>query len=196
MSPRHLSILAVFLASAPVLHAVRPRPVEADATATADAPVKAGAKAETKADASAKSEPAPPYELKNRSAFTIPANTTRPPFWPIGWVKRVVGAPVQFQEVPVAPKVLLDEKSFTVTSILVSSGTTPSLAVINHRAYSEGEFIRMPKTPGAPPLRIRVQRIVDGVVTLQNGGQTLTIPLQRMELSNKRPEELLLDPDR
>ena len=41
-----------------------------------------------------------------------------------------------------------------------------------------------------------LQRITDGVVTLQNSSQTLIIPLQRMELSNKRPEELLLDPDR
>ncbi len=186
MNPRHLSFLAVFLACVPLLHAVRPPPADPDVQ------VKAGAKAE----ASAKLEPAPPYQLKNRSAFTVAANTSRAPFWPIGWAKRVVGAPVQVQEVQVAPKVLLDEKSFTLTSILLNTGTTPSLAVLNHRAYSEGEFVRMPKTPGVPPLRIRVQRITDGAVTLQNGTQTLIIPLQRLELSNKRPEEALLDPDR
>ena len=189
MSPRHLSFLAVFLACAPVLHAVRPPPVDNDAE-----PVKANAPA--KADAPAATGPVPPYELKNRSAFTVSVNTSRAPFWPIGWVKRVVGAPVQVQEVQVAPKVLLDEKSFTVTSILLSTGTTPSLAVINHRAYSEGEFMRMPKTPGVPPLRIRVQRITDGVVTLQNGSQTLVVSLQRMELNTRRPDEQLLDADR
>ena len=193
MSPRHLSFLAAFLMCAPVLHAVRPPPAADDAPAKGGAPAKAGAKADT----SANTGPVPPYELKNRSAFTVSTEVhPRAPFWPIGWVKHVAGAPVQVQEAPVEPKVLLDEKSFTVTSILLSTGTTPSLAVINHRAYGEGEFIRMPKTPGVPPLRIRVQRITDGVVTLQNGTQTLTVPLQRMELSNKRPEEQFLDPDR
>jgi len=197
MSLRPLSFLAAFLACAPLLHAVRPKPGDNDgAVPIATAKAGATADASAKPDPSAKQEPVPPYELKNHSAFAVPPDTSRAPFWPIGWVKHVVGAPVQVQEVMVAPKVLLDEKSFTLTSILVSSGTTPSLAVINHRAYSEGEFIRMPKTPGVPPLRIRVQRIIDGLVTLQNGSQTLNIPLQRMELNTKRPEELLLDADR
>ena len=56
----------------------------------------------------------------------------------------------------------LDGKAFRVTSILISTGATPSLAVINGRAYSEGEFVRMPRTPGTAPVRVRVQRINDG----------------------------------
>jgi hypothetical protein len=134
-----------------------------------------------------------PYELKNRSSFSDGGANSRAPFWPIGWVKR--SGPTHAPVVAV-PRVLLDEKSFKVTSILLGSGTTPSLAVINGRAYSEGEFLRMPKGSPMPPLRVRVQRINDGTVILQNADQTLVASLVRPELSNKRPEELVLDPDR
>ena len=137
----------------------------------------------------------PPYELKNRSAFIAPSEVPRAPFWPIGWVKRQAAAPNQ----PLAPEPVattLDEKFFKVTSILLNTGTTPSLAVINQRAYSEGEFIRMPKTPGVAPVRVRVMRITDGAVTLQHADQVFIAQLQRPELLDKKPEELLLDPNR
>jgi len=147
------------------------------------------------ADDAATTEVIPPYELKNHSTFAKPADISRVPFWPIGWVKRVAGAPVA-AVVPVAAPVLLDGKNFRVTSILIGTGSTPSLAVINQRAYSEGEFIRMRKAPGVAPVRIRVQRINDGTVILQNGDQLMVAPLVRPELSSKRPDEQLLDPDR
>lgn len=154
-------------------------------------------KPETVAVAAAKSEPLPHYELKKRSSFAVNGEVVRAPFWPIGWVKRQAGAPVQSAEVAaVETRVALDEKSFKVTSILLGSGSAPSLAVINGRAYSEGEFIRMPKGGTTPPVRIRVQRINDGHVILQNAAQTMVATLQRPELSTKRAEELLLDPDR
>ncbi len=54
----------------------------------------------------------------------------------------------------------------------------------------------MPKVGTAPPVRVRVQRINDGTVILQNADQTMVASLVRPELSNKRSEELLLDPDR
>ncbi len=53
----------------------------------------------------------------------------------------------------------------------------------------------MPKTPGVAPIRIRVQRINDGTVILQNGEQVLVAILARPELNSPRPEQLL-DPDR
>lgn len=149
-----------------------------------------------------KTEAVAPYELKNRSQFGSVSPETRAPFWPIGWVKRAKQSPLATQA-PVVPVAVvhLDEKAFKVTSILIGSGTTPSLAVINGRAYSEGEFLRMPKVagPGGAPLpavRVRVQRINDGTVILQNADQTLVASLSRPELSNKKSEELLLDPDR
>lgn len=138
----------------------------------------------------------PPYQLKNRSAFTVAPEVTRAPFWPIGWVKRSVGAPAQVQEAAPVAKVMLDEKSFKVTSILLGTGTTPSLAVINGRAYSEGEFLRMPKGTAVAGVKVRVQRIHDGQVVLQNADQIVVATLQRPELSTKRTEETLLDPDR
>jgi hypothetical protein len=137
----------------------------------------------------------PPYELKKRSAFVEVSPNARAPFWPIGWVKRnavVVAQP----QAAAAPRAQLDASAFKVTSILVGSGTTPSLAVINGRAYSEGEFLRMPKGGTMPQARIRVQRINDGTVILQNADQTLVASLHRTEIQSKRTEELLLDPDR
>lgn len=146
--------------------------------------------------APASADPAPPYELKNRSAFIRVEENARAPFWPIGWVKRKVGTAADAQAAPATPRVQLDEKSFKVTSILLGSGSTPSLAVINGRAYSEGEFLRFPKGSARPPARIRVQRISDGHVVLQYAEHTLVAALQRPELSERKAEELLLDPDR
>ena len=181
MSPRLFSIAAALVCGAAVLHAADPAPAKpAD---PAPAPDKAA-------------DPVEPYVLKKRSEFAATADAdARAPFWPIGWKKRKPGVVQASQAVPVAAPVVLDEKSFKVTSILLGSGTTPSLAVINGRAYSEGEFLRMPKGT-ATPARIRVQRINDGSVILQNANQTMVASLVRSELQNKRSEELLLDPDR
>jgi hypothetical protein len=138
----------------------------------------------------------PPYELKNRSKFTNAAENARAPFWPIGWVKRKVGVTAPVDQVSAGPRVQLDGKNFKVTSILLGSGSTPSLAVINGRAYSEGEFLRIPKGGAVPATRIRVQRINDGSVVLQNADQIVVASILRPELSNKKSEELVLDPDR
>jgi hypothetical protein len=130
----------------------------------------------------------PKYEIKSKSAFTL-SPETRAPFWPIGWVKRTVPGG-QIRE---KPTVTLNENAFVVTSILMGS---PSLAVINGRAYSEGEFVRMPKDGTA--LRVRVQSINDGNITLQWEDQTLVVALRRPQLAERRPEAEaeLLDPDR
>ena len=187
MSLRFPSLVAAtLLACASAVHAVRPAP-----SAAPEPPPKT----EGKLELPKSNEPVPPYELKNRSTFANAVNVMRAPFWPIGYVKRTKGgAPVAVQQAE--PKVSLDARNFKVTSILLGSGTTPSLGVINGRAYSEGEFIRFPKTPGTPAPRIRVQRITDGSVILQNGDQTLVIGLQRPELSSPKPETLLNDQDR
>ncbi len=145
--------------------------------------------------ASARAAEVPRYELKNRSVFGNADYLARAPFWPIGWTKRKNNQVAEPLQAPVAPKVIVEEKDFKVTSILLGSGTTPSLAVINGRAYSEGEFLRMPKG-ATPPIRIRVQRIADGTVVLQNAGQTMVASLHRPELTSRKSEEPLLDPDR
>ncbi len=187
MSPRYLPFALAFLAWPAFVHAVRPgAPAE---PAASPAP---GATAGNPAPG-APIPPPPPYVLKNRSSFNVSASP-RPPFWPIGWVHHDASSPIVAAPAPV--KVTIDEKYFKVTSILLGSGTTPSLAVVNGRAYSEGEFVRMPRTPGAPTVRVRVQRINDGNVVLQQGAQTLVAPLHREEILAHGDEKLLDDQDR
>lgn len=141
------------------------------------------------------------YVLKNKSTFTSIADDHRAPFWPIGWVKRRPMAVAAAATVRVVekPKLSLDEKSFKVTSILLGD---PSLAIVNGRTYSEGEFLRMPKpaptlaASAAPAPRIRVFRINDGHVVLQYLEQLITVPLQRPELVQRSNVEELLSEDR
>lgn len=184
MSSRHsFLIVAALLACVPAVQAVRPAATEAP-------------KVEAKPEPPKPTEPVPPYVLKNKSSFANPVDITRAPFWPIGWVKRgKVNSATTVQQVE-APKVDVDPSQFRVTSILLGTGATASLAVINGRAYSEGEFLRMPRNGSTPGPRIRVQRITDGNIILQNGTQTMTVPLHRPELSSPKPEPLLNDQDR
>lgn len=144
-------------------------------------------------------EPAPaPYVLKKRSSFAI-ASGARPPVWPIGWVKRERGAST-IAAVPATPKFVLDATSFTVTSILLGP---PAIAVINGRAYEEGQLVRIAaprtaevKTPAAAGPRIRVHRIADGQVWLQGEGQLVNVAMKRSELSERKIEEELLNSER
>ena len=135
----------------------------------------------------------PPYVLKNRSKFNAPSDSARVPFWPVGWSKQKQ-AVIAVAAAPEA-KVTLDEKSFRVTSILLSTGSTASLAVINGRAYGEGEFLRQPRGANARA-RIRVERIDDGAVTLSFEDQKVMLPLRRQELNQHKDEGDLLDPNR
>ena len=69
----------------------------------------------------------------------------------------------------------------------------PSLAVVNGRAYSEGELIKMPK--GSAPMKVRVEQVADGSVTLQYDDQRMVIAMRRAELPERGalPEQLLDD---
>ncbi len=125
------------------------------------------------------------YELKNKSSFTA-STDSRAPFWPIGWVKSKRGTP----QAPQGPRNTLDERSFNVTSILLGE---PPLAIVNGRTYGEGEFLRMPK---GNAMRIRVQRIGDGMVTLQYEEQMLAVPLRRPELQDKKTDVELLNAEK
>ena len=127
------------------------------------------------------------YELKALSSCKINPEA-RPPFWPIGWVHR---QGVQKQE-PVGPKYTLDEKNFAITSILMGP---PALAVINGRAYEEGQFLKIklaaplvaatPQTAAPAAPRIRVQRITDGQVWLAYDSQIVAVALKRPELNER-----------
>ena len=123
------------------------------------------------------------YELKKKSSFSL-ATDRRAPFWPIGWVKRADEA--RSEITTQAPKAKLDESAFAVTSIMLGN---PSLAVVNGRAYSEGEFIRLPK--GSAPIKVCVQQISDGTVSLNYDRQIIVVNLKRQELAARRAEQLL-----
>ena len=154
---------------------------------------------ETAAPATPETKPAVQrYELKALSSFKA-SPEARPPFWPIGWVHR---QGVQKAE-PVGPKYTLDEKNFAITSILMGP---PALAVINGRAYEEGQFLKIKLTaplPGAAPQaaapaapRIRVQRITDGQVWLAYDSQIVAIALKRPELNERKAEQDMLNEDK
>jgi hypothetical protein len=153
-------------------------------------------------DAAPAGAPAQPYQLQRKSVFTATDEDQRAPFWPIGWVKQKAG-PNPVAAVPAGPRVKLDESAFKVTSILLGN---PSLAIINGRTYSEGEFLRQPRAVGGAatvatsPIpagaRIRVYRIDDGGIVLQYQEQLLTVMLKRPELAERRADEQLLIEDR
>lgn len=136
------------------------------------------------------------YKLKNRSVFSLP-ETSRAPFWPIGWEKPRPGQITQQQQ-EAAPVAKLDPEQFSVTSILVGR---PSMAVINGKAYSEGEFIRAarPKEGKAaagvtalpPGTKVRIARVADGAVVLELNGLFTQLTLRRpeLQLQNKSAED-------
>lgn len=136
------------------------------------------------------------YQLKNKSSFALVAGA-RPPFWPIGWVKRKGGAPIEVAAS--GPKYTFDGKNFVVTSILLGP---PALAVVNGRAYEEGQFLRTPRSgvtgvrTAASGPRVRVHRIADGQVWLQCDEQIIHLTLKRPELNERKPEEELLNEER
>jgi hypothetical protein len=139
------------------------------------------------------------YELKNRSSFSA-ADDARAPFWPIGWSRKVAQA-TPTSVTATAAKVAIDPANFKITSILLGS---PSLAVINGRAYEEGEFLKTPRakdgTPGPTAQgsqpRICVQRITDNSVVLQQGAEQVTVQFIRAGLAAKGPGRDLLSEDR
>ncbi|HEX8296793.1 MAG TPA: hypothetical protein VF593_10855 [Chthoniobacteraceae bacterium] len=154
------------------------------------------------ASEAAETEPTP-YTLKNKSRFTASDAKQRTPFWPIGWTKRSESQLSPAGRLTVVPKVTLEPGNFKVTSILLGQ---PSLAIINGRTYSEGEFLRQQRAAGgsatvatspiAPGARIRVFRINDGSVVLDYQEQQITVPLQRPELGDRKAEQELLLEDR
>ena len=116
------------------------------------------------------------FKLKHTSVFTQTA--AHNPFWPIGWVK-TMGANQQADQ---APSVPITADNFSVTSISISP--TP-MAIINNKAYAEGEVIQA--RYGIENLKILVLAIHDGDVVLRYQGNNYTVSLKRPLLSPKAP---------
>lgn len=134
------------------------------------------------AAAHAAPETAKHYELKNRSTFTG-GEDARIPFWPIGFQRPGKGGSTVAAAAVVAPKIQLEPRHFNVTSILLGN---PALATINGRSFGEGEAL--PVVFGSERLRVVVNRIGDGMVTLGYEGREIQVPMRRAELGVKQAQ--------
>ncbi len=111
-------------------------------------------------------EPAP-YQAATKSTLAI-SETIRNPFWPIGYTPRPKEEAVQEQllRIPV--------EQFRVTSIILDS---PSIALINGKDYTVGQFLTANTAAGQVKLLIR--KIEDGVVIVQYKNLFGRIPISR-----------------
>lgn len=110
-----------------------------------------------------------PFRAEAVSSFE-PEEKVRNPFWPIGFAPEADAlAPATVTEAKSKP---INPGAFVVTSI--SLGAEP-LAVINGKAYGEGEFISV---PGGKEM-VQVVRIGDGVVLMRHNGGEFQAGLRR-----------------
>lgn len=113
---------------------------------------------------------APALELKNKSSFAMD-ETSRNPFWPIGW-KPAAKLTANTND-SVGPNVL--PSSFLVSSITVDTGGR--FAIINGRAMTEGQVFGLQL--GNQTYQITVKAIQDGQVILLRRDQEIAVPLRR-----------------
>ena len=113
---------------------------------------------------------APALELKHKSSFATD-ETSRNPFWPIGW-KPAAKLTANTND-SVGPNVL--PSSFLVSSITVDTGGR--FAIINGRAMTEGQVFGLQL--GNQTYQITVKAIQDGQVILLRRDQEIAVPLRR-----------------
>ena len=115
---------------------------------------------------------APALELKHKSSFKM-EETSRNPFWPIGWkpsAKQTTSAPTE----AAGPAISADV--FLVSSITVDTGG--KFAIINGKAMMEGQVLGLQL--GSATYQITVKAIQDGQVILVRGrDQEIAVPLRR-----------------
>ncbi len=139
--------------------------------------------------AQAEPEKTKPYELKNRSTFTG-GDDSRIPFWPIGFQRPGKSGGTVSAPAAVASKIQLEPRHFNVTSILLGN---PALATINGRSFTEGEVL--PVIFGSERLRVVVNRIGDGFVTLGYEGHEIQVSMRRAELGVKQAQAQTKQPE-
>jgi hypothetical protein len=107
--------------------------------------------------------------VKNKSVFTLDANT-RNPFWPIGWkpAGKVAGAWGNDQgDVP--------PSAFLVSTITIDGAAR--FAIINGKSMKEGQQFGL--QIGTQIYQVMVKQIEDGKVILSRHDQEIVIPLRR-----------------
>ena len=114
---------------------------------------------------------APVLELKHKSSFTM-EETSRNPFWPIGWkpAPKATTAPGNDNAGPqISPDL------FLVSSITVDTGG--KFAIINGKAMGEGQVFGL--QVGTQTFQLTVKAIQDGQVILSRRDQEIAVPLRR-----------------
>ncbi|MEO7932277.1 MAG: hypothetical protein ABIT76_03865 [Chthoniobacterales bacterium] len=107
------------------------------------------------------------YRAHTKSTF-VPPEKGRNPFWPIGFTPRAKTAvnEEQLLRIPI--------EQYKVTSIILD---TPSIAVINGKDYTRGQFLPLATTTGT--VKLLITNIEDGVVTVQYKALVGKIPISR-----------------
>ncbi|MEP6808849.1 MAG: hypothetical protein ABI992_01275 [Chthoniobacterales bacterium] len=112
----------------------------------------------------------PKMELKNKSTFEM-ENTSRNPFWPIGWKPAAqVSEPGADHAGPEIPT-----NAFLVSSITYQS--SDRVAIINGRIMQEGQQFGLQM--GNQTYQITVKAIEDGRVILARRDQEIVVSLRR-----------------
>jgi len=108
-------------------------------------------------------------QLKNKSSFTLD-ETTRDPFWPIGFkptAKLSGGGSDQGGDIPAS--------AFIVSSITFDQGT--HFAIINGKIMPEGQQFGLQL--GGKVYQITLKRVEDGRVVLGRRDEEIVVPLRR-----------------
>ena len=113
---------------------------------------------------------APTLELKNKSFFTM-EDTSRNPFWPIGWKP----AAKQTSSATEAAGPTILPTAFRVTSITLGAGAR--FAIINGKVMTEGQVFGLQM--GTQTYQITVKSIEDGRVILLRRDEEIEVPLYR-----------------
>lgn len=129
-----------------------------------------------------------PYELKKKSEFSF-EKTARAPFWPIGWQRpdaEVKGATPTVAVVVKAP--VIPPGTFKITSVMIGP---PSIAVINGRAFEEGEYVKL--SIGDQKHRVLIRQIIpEGVWFELNKKMTFEYLYREPEPEFNKPDSDVL----
>lgn len=107
------------------------------------------------------------YRATTKSTF-VPPEKGRNPFWPIGFTPRAKTAinEEQLLRIPI--------EQYKVTSIILDS---PSIAVINGKDFTRGQFLNLATATGT--IKLLITNIEDGFVTVQYKALIGKIPISR-----------------
>lgn len=107
------------------------------------------------------------YHARTKSSFIMPEKG-RNPFWPIGFIPRQKStvSEEQLLRIPI--------EQYKVTTIILD---TPSIAVINGKDYTRGQFLNLATATGT--IKLLITNIEDGFVTVQYKSLVGKIPISR-----------------